>query len=408
MKIQNMKRLRLISLQTARHLIKEQTPHKLELVSLDKAGGRVCGQDIIACSDCPSTDSSLKDGFAVITGDVKHASPDNPVRLELIGTITAGQQPSCTLKPGQAIRIMTGAPVPKGADTVLASECARQEGKYVFAFADAQPGQNILTHGRDVSSGETIVKSGTVLNPACLGLLAAGGIAEVAVLKRPKVIIVATGSELVAPGEPINAGRIAASNLVTLSAELKNLGINAKQMIIRDDLKYLQQIIKPLAGQYDLVVTCGGMLDGDRDFTIQAMEKIGVEPVFQRIRMAPGKWTCLGKKDSTLFFNLPGGPPSNYVAFLLLVRPAVLQLSGITEEPLLFARLTEHLSGHKGWTQVYYGRLGIDLQQKEQVVAPVFNNSRLQKMAEADCLLTVPEEYTGLKKGTLLKIWKIR
>lgn len=400
--------LRLVSLQAARTMIGELTCCGLERVNLNRAGGRVAGEDIVAHSDCPSLDSSLKDGFAVQARDIAHANHDKHIRLKLAGTITAGQQASNLLESGQAIRIMTGAPIPQGADAVLASEFASQEADFVFARADVRQRCNILFKGKDVRVGEVIVKSKTVLGPTHLGLLAAGGISEVTVFKRPKIMIVATGSELIAPGECIAPGKVAASNLVTLVEELKIHGISAEQMIVRDNLENLQEVIEPLAGQYDLVLTCGGVLDGDKDFTMEAMDKVGVEPVFARVRIGPGKGTCFGRKGGTLFFNLPGGPPSNHVSFLLLVMPTVLRLSAMSAKPALFARLTQTISGNKGWTQVYYAHLGVDPGRHELTVTPVLHHSRLQVMAEADCLLEISEHDNELQAGTIHKIWQFR
>ncbi len=399
---------KLVSLQRAISLIGKPACCGLELVSLAEAGGRVCGQDVVASSDCPSLDSSLKDGFAVLSHAVDRAGHDNEIRLKLAGTITAGQQISNVLEAGQAIRIMTGAPIPEGADAVLASEFASQKGDFVFARAAIQQRNNILPKGKDVRAGEIIVTSGTVISPTHLGLLVAGGITEIVVCKRPKVMVVATGSELVAPGEPITPGKVAASNLVTIVEELKLLGICAEQMIVGDNLDRLQEVMEPLASRYDLVLTCGGVLDGDKDFTMQAMEKTGVEPVFSRVRIGPGTGTCFGSKNGTLFFNLPGGPPSNHVSFIILVMPAILQLSGLPENPALSARLTKTLSGHKGWTQICYARLEYDPKRHELAATPVLNYSRLKAMAEADCLLTISGQDGDLQEGTIQKVWKFR
>ncbi len=407
----NKKGLGAVSLQTARNLIEELAcccgP---ERISLGKAGGRVCGEDIAAVSDCPSLDSSLKDGFALQAQDLEHTSSAWPIRLELAGTLTAGQQSGGILESGQAIRIMTGAPIPQGADAVLASEFASQQGNFVFASAVVPQGSNILFKGKDVRAQEIIVKSGTVLSPAHLGLLAAGGIAELVVYQQPRVMVVATGSELVAPGDLITPGKVAASNLVTLIEELKILGIDAEQMIIDDDPACLQEVMKPLIGQYDLVLTCGGVLDGDKDFTMQVMERIGVKPIFHRVRVNPGRGVCFGRKDKTFFLNLPGGPPSNHVSFLLFARLIVWRLSGRANQSLYFASLTKTIiSSHGNWTQIYYGRLGIDMNRPEMTtVTPVFNRSRLMAMAEANCLILISEDQAELQTGTVIELLKFR
>lgn len=241
-----------------------------------------------------------------------------------------------------------------------------------------------------------------------MGLLAAAGVAELSVHRLPRVLVVATGSELVAPGEAIAAGQVAASNLVTLVAELQSLGITADQLIVRDNLEQLQEKIRPLLGSYDVILTCGGVLDGDKDFTLQAMEQLEVTFVFQRVRVGPGKGVCFGRKKNTLIFNLPGGPPSNHIAYLLLAKPAILRLLG-DADPLttwLPARLSEAVYGQKEWVQIVYGCLSSD--ELGITVTPVTGTSRLLEMATADCLLEIPAHCSSLQENTIQKIWKIR
>ena len=398
----------MISLSKARGCISRVQPLEAVTVSLDKALGLFCCADVAAEADCPSTSSSLKDGFAVHSADIAQASHNHPVQLALVGSVAAGGQTTARVGAGQAIRIMTGAPIPKGADAVLASEFASQKDKTVHAFADAHPGRNILGRGVDVGEGDIILPGGARLFPAHLGLLAAAGVAEVMVCRPPKVVVVATGSELVAPGERITAGKIAASNLVTLLAEVRSLGIEADWLLVRDNLHLLREKIAPLIGGYDVILTCGGVLDGDKDFTVQAMEELGVEPVFHRVRVGPGKGICLGIKEDTSIFNLPGGPPSNHVAYFLLARAGILRLCGAMDPfaDYLMARLTASLPGQQGWTQVFYGRLGRDGERR--TVTPLTRRSRLQAMAEADCLVEITEECSGADAGTIQKIWKIR
>jgi molybdopterin molybdotransferase len=398
----------MISLSQARGCINRFQPLEPVTVSSDKALGLFCASDIAAEADCPSIASSLKDGFAVHSADIVKASRSHPVQLTLVGTVTAGGQSTAHVQTGQAIRIMTGAPIPEGADAVLTSEFASQEGTIVHAFADAHPGRNILDRGSDVAVGDTILVRGTRLFPAHLGLLAAAGVAGVAVYRKPKVMIIATGSELVAPGERITAGKIAASNLVTLLAEARSLGLDADWLLIRDNLSQLQKTIAPLIGRYDVILTCGGVLDGDKDFTVRAMEELGVEPVFHRVRVGPGKGVCLGTRDNSFIFNLPGGPPSNHVAYLLLAKAGILRLCGAMDPfaDYLAARLNESLPGQQGWTQVFYGNL--DRNGEQRTVIPLTRCSRLQAMAEADCLIEIPEECSGVDAGTTQKIWKIR
>ena len=400
---------KLISLARARNLVQGLVALGVEQIAAAKGLGRLTAADIRACCSCPTLDASLKDGFAVRGQDIASASRENPVQLTLAGFVAAGDHCDITIQQGQAVRIMTGAPIPAGADAVLASEFADSKGDRVIARADACPGRNILARGSDVTAGRRIVPRGTRITPGHLGLLAAAGVAEIPVFRQPKVLVIATGSELALPGEPIAPGQVAASNLVTLAAEVEAMGIHADQLVIRDDLHLLQEKIKPLIDRYDLILTCGGVLDGDKDFTMRAMDNLDVTPVFRRVRMGPGKGVCLGKKNSTWIFNLPGGPPSNHVAFLLLAKPGIQRLAGV-EDPFggyLSPRLDRTLTGQPGWTQIFYGRLGSGGDRR--TVSPLSGGSRLQIMARADCLIELSEDQTCARAGAQIqKVWKIR
>ncbi|NOQ47324.1 MAG: molybdopterin molybdenumtransferase MoeA, partial [Desulfobulbaceae bacterium] len=207
----------LISLDQAREILRGIAPLSLENIPLSESVGRVAADDIYAVSDCPSVDSSLKDGYAVVADDICRAVPDSPVELDVLSTVTAGQDEGGHLvRPGTAVRIMTGAGVPEGADAVLTSEFANERHGKVSAFRDAHPGRNILKHGSDVRAGAKVVKAGTELAPTHLGLLAAAGVSSVVVHCLPRIVVVATGSELVPPGTVIEPGKVAASNMITL------------------------------------------------------------------------------------------------------------------------------------------------------------------------------------------------
>lgn len=400
----------LIGLEQARSMILEIPFLEQEKVALDQACGRIAARDIRATSDCPSLDASLKDGYAVFSPDLEGASKSSPVALEVSGTVTAGQgDGDVLLHPGHAVRIMTGSVLPRGATAVLAAEFAREEenGRRVIALRDAGPGRNILARGSDVRSGTVLARAGTRLSPAGVGLLAAGGVACLDVVRRPQVVIVATGSELVAPGQPIGPGQVAASNMVTLAAELEKIGIQAETVIIRDNLEQLARELHPLMERFDVVLTCGGVLDGDKDFTLEAMDRLGVEMRFRRVRVGPGKGVCMGWRRETLVFNLPGGPPSNHVAFLLLALPGILRRGGV-QDPFacrIHAAASGWLRGQEGWTQVVYGRLR---EKNGQLVAsPLLGMSRLQAMAEANCLIEIPEQKAALEAGEITTVWKI-
>ncbi len=402
-------RVSLVSLDEARSLVRSIGPLEPEDTGVDRCVGRITAEPVRAVSDCPAGDSSLKDGFAVLSADIDQATGDHPMELQVIGTLTAGnRQPGLEVVPGTCVRIMTGAVMPPGADAVLSSEFAETHGSRVRIFRDAHPGRNILPQGRDVGRGSVVVDTDVRLRPAHAGLMAAAGVSRVAVHRLPRVVVVAPGSELVAPGQPIGPGKVAASNLVTLQAALLEEGLRAEAVIIHDDLQNLRRQLEPLFDRYDVILTCGGVLDGDKDLTMQAMDLLGVEPVFHRVRVGPGKGTCFGRRGSTLVFNLPGGPPSNHVGFLLLALPGIRRLSGHSG---CFARnntaeLTTDLCGQNGWTEIFYATL---VRSGERLqVTPIRMESRLMGMAAADCLIELPEDQKQTRAGTLVRIWKIR
>jgi molybdopterin molybdotransferase len=397
----------LISLERAKGFIMEMGPIGTETVSIEEALGRIAIEEVRALCSCPSVDSSLKDGFAVVSEDLQKASLEAPVRLSVKGSVTAGDQNAAPrIGPGETVRIMTGSRIPEGASAVLASEFARQvSGQEIEALADAETGRNILRRGSDIAEGEIVVKPGQRLSPCSLGLLAAAGIGRIKVARRPRVAVAATGSELVPPGRPIGPGQVAASNMVSLAAELKRLGISATCVIFRDNLEALKARFEQLLSEHDVILTCGGVLDGDKDFTVRAMEDLGVKMEFRRVRMGPGKGICMGRLDGRVIFNLPGGPPSNHVAAQVLAIPGIRRLMGWSEPfPVrLQAVLERDMRGQRDWTKFEY----VALEQEQGLfhVKPPTGRSRLMRMAWAAGLAELPEGTGHLKQGDTVEVW---
>jgi molybdopterin molybdotransferase len=396
----------MISLEQAHQEIRKLQPLKPVVMSLDDALGRVCAEDVYALASCPSIDSSLKDGFAVIASEIDNASDASPVELAVVGALVAGDDSDSVLvKKGQAVRIMTGAPVPAGATSVVASEFTEVIGDTLIVRADAKVGRNILSKGSDVRRGELVALKGTVLRPAHLGLLASAGLGSLLCFPLVKVAITATGSELVWPGEDITPGKVAASNMVTAKAELKRLGITASTHIVRDDLGGLESEIGNVIDTVDLLITCGGVLDGDKDLTMQAMESLGMEKIFHRVRIGPGKGACLGRVGSTVVCNLPGGPPSNHVALMLLALPACRRLMGFSN-PLPILRnvqVKQDLVGQRNWTQLFYSK--IEFENDFLVATSLYDLGRLGAMGASNGLVMLPEDCKEIKSGDHTTAW---
>ena len=399
----------MISLNEAHQHIVMLDPLEPVAVPLASANGMICGTGICACVDCPTVDSSLKDGFAVLSADIAAASLENPVTLTVNGTLTAGEDAdSLCVTSGTAVRIMTGAPIPSGATAVLASEFAQVHGELLRVTADAHTGRNILFKGSDITQGQVVMRKGELLGPTHLGLLAAAGLNEVICHPLPKVAIAATGSELVWPGEPVTPGKVAASNMVTVAAELQNLGIRPSTILLRDNLDQLKERFREIVRQVDVLITCGGVLDGDKDLTMRAMEQIGMEKIFHRVRIGPGKGACMGRVGDTVVFNLPGGPPSNHVALLLLALPGVRRLMGfegpLPEKKKVF--VTAELTGQKNWTQLLYSKTQYD--NACLSARSLDHMSRFEAMAAADILVEIPEGCAAIGKEKLANAWFFR
>ncbi len=382
--------------------------HSLQpvVVSLDQALGLVCAEDVYAVANCPTVDSSLKDGFAIVSTDIADASPSNPVTLTVVGAVTAGEDTDkFRVTSGTAVRIMTGAPIPQGATSVLASEFAQVDDKFVTIRADARAGRNILRKGSDIVQDQVVLDRGNLLGPAHLGLMAAAGLNKVLCYPLPKVAVVATGSELVWPGDPVTPGKIAASNMVIAAAELQALGVKASTVLLRDNLDQLQKKFRSLVRQVDVLITCGGVLDGDKDLTMQAMEQIGMEKIFHRVRIGPGKGACMGRIGNTVVFNLPGGPPSNHVALLLLALPGVHRLMGFKNflPPKRKVFVAEELTGQEDWTQLVYSSANYDNGRLSAV--PLRSTGRLEAMTKANALIEISEGCKIIKEGALAEAW---
>ena len=298
----------MISLTQAHSCISMLEPLLPVEVPLDKALGLVCAEDVYAVHNCPTVDSSLKDGFAVVSSDIADASPSNPVTLAVTGSLTAGDdKEGLHVTTGTAVRIMTGTAVPQGATSVLASEFAQVADGVVTITADSRLGLNILRKGSDIVQHQRVLAKGDVLGTAHLGLLAAAGLKDVLYSPLPRIAIAATGSELVWPGDPLPEGKVAASNMVMAAAELQALGITASTVLLHDNLDNLHDHFPHIVPQVDMLITCGGVLGGDKDITLRAMEQIGMVKIFHRVRIGPGKGACLGRVGKTIVFNLPRG-----------------------------------------------------------------------------------------------------
>lgn len=349
---------KLISIEEARaRVLAEAVPLPPETVALSDALGSVLAEDIIATHDVPPFDNSGMDGYAVRAADIVEASPASPARLPIVDTIAAGHVAQAQLGPGQAVRIMTGAPVPEGADTVVQSELTSEEDGYVLINEPRKPGKHIRRAGEDVATGDRVLGAGAPLGPAEIGVLASLGHPFVSVHKRPRVAIISTGSELVEVDQPLGPGQIRNSNGYSISALCRQMGVEAVQFgIVPDDYEATRRAIA--AGlEYDVLLTSGGVSVGKFDFVKDVQDELGVERRLWGVAMKPGKPLAFGVRGRTLVYGLPGNPVSAMVSFELFVKPALLRLMGHrrTTKPLYTAIIEEDISNPDG--RVYVVRV---------------------------------------------------
>jgi molybdopterin molybdotransferase len=380
-------------------------PLGMEHVELGKSSDRLAAADLFARVDAPSIDSSLKDGYAVVSREVADATPEKPVRLELAGLMEAGGTRDIEVKPGTTVRVLTGAKIPAGADAVVSEEFTKPEGDEIVVMTFSEPGRNILRRGSDVDSGSCILKKGNRISPGIVGLIAAAGHSTVPVFRNPTVAIIGTGDEIVLPGEPLSEGGLYASNIITINAWCKRYGMKTVMTVVHDDFDTLTNTLRTQAANADAVITSGGAWTGDRDLVAKVLEGLGWQQYFHRIRIGPGKAVGFGTLEGKPVFILPGGPSSNLMGFLQVALPGLLALAGHPDPklPTVNARLATDLEGReRDWTHFFFGTL------REEEGFPVFHrlksSSRLRDIAEAEAIACIPEGKGRLINGMVVPV----
>jgi molybdopterin molybdotransferase len=346
---------KLISIEDARsRVLAEASPLPAETIPLPEAVGSVLAGEIVASHSVPPFDNSGMDGYAVRAVDLVDAAAESPARLLIAEIIPAGHVATRSLASGEAATIMTGAPIPQGADAVAQSEITSEEDGYVLVYETVKRGKNIRRAGEDVMAGDRVLGAGALLGPAEIGVLASLGHPQVLVHRRPRVAIISTGSELVEVDQPLGPGQIRNSNSYSLRALCRQLGVEATPFgIVPDDYDATRRAIQ--AGlEYDVVLTSGGVSVGRFDFVKDVQDELGVERRLWGVAMKPGKPLAFGVRGGTLVFGLPGNPVSAMVSFELFVRPALLRLMGYrkTTRPLYKAIIEEDVANADGRTYV--------------------------------------------------------
>jgi molybdopterin molybdotransferase len=361
--------------------------------------GLVCAEDVVATIALPGFDNSAMDGYAVRQADVAAAGAGHAVTLPVVGEIGAGQATVRRIEPGTAAKIMTGAPIPEGADAVVPYEWTDRGAAEVRIDEAPEPGQHVRPAGGDVAVGDLLLDEGTVLGPRQIALLASVGRATVMARPRPKVVVLSTGSELRDPGQELGPDSIYDGNSYMLAAAVLAAGAVPERVgIVRDDPDVFLETLGARLEGADLVVTSGGVSQGDYDVVKEALRREGVW--FGPVAMQPGKPQGFGLigPNKTPIVTVPGNSVSAYISFTVFVLPAIRTLMGRTpvSRPLVEARLTRDVRSPEGRRQFLRARVGSDAQGR--YVEPVGGAAShlVGSLAAADCLVVVPEQTTSL------------
>ncbi|HPG79870.1 MAG TPA: molybdopterin molybdotransferase MoeA [Piscinibacter sp.] len=375
----------------------------VEMLAIRSALGRVLARDIVSAIDVPAHDNSAMDGYALRGADLS-ASGDTV--LQVAGTGFAGAQFDGSVGAGQCLRIMTGAVMPAGLDTVVPQEFTKTDGTRVTVPAGVvRTGDNRRLAGEDLAKGEAALKAGRVLRPADLGLLASLGQAEVPVLRRLRVAFFSTGDELRSIGEPLDAGCVYDSNRYTLWGMLQRLGVDLIDMgVVRDDPAALEAAFRHAAENADAVITSGGVSVGEADHTKQVMKTLG-DVLFWRIAMRPGRPMAIGRITSrghdAILFGLPGNPVAVMVTFYAFVRDALLAMSGASAQPLpmLSAASTQPIRKKAGRTEYQRGIVSRGASGWQVEITGSQGSGILRSMSEANGLVVLHHEQGNVAAG---------
>jgi len=387
--------------QALAQILGQITPLEAVILSLTDSLGSVLAEDLVTSQAIPPFDNSSMDGFAVRTADL----PAVPTVLPVQGSIPAGARSVPTLAPGYALRIMTGAPIPPGADAVVPVEETEARPDGVAFLESVKLGQHIRATGEELVAGSVVVTAGSLIRPAEIGMAASIGSAAVRAYPRPRVAILSTGDELVEPGQPLQSGQIYNSNAYAIAAQVTQAGgVVTHRLHARDSEEALREAFDACAGA-DVLVTSGGVSVGDYDFVKSVFAERGTVD-FWRIAIRPGKPVAFGRWGQTVFFGLPGNPASSLVTFELFVRPALRKLRGLTEfsRPVVRARLTEgtaHTPGRQS-----FQRAVVTQEDGLYRVRPTLRqgSGMVHSLVEANALLVIPADVSALAAGETLSV----
>ncbi|MDT7986366.1 gephyrin-like molybdotransferase Glp [Clostridium perfringens] len=402
-----------IALEEALEILNKNTKAlKSEVVSIKDSLKRVLYGDVKSKINNPPFNKSVFDGYAFKSEDSKGTSKENPIDLKIVDEIFAGMWPEIEIKSGEAIRIMTGAPIPAGADCVLKQEETERQGDLVKIFKEMKSNENISFMGEDIRIGETLIKKGKRLDYADLGIMASSGISEVLVYKKPKVSIISTGDEVCDINSTLKPGKIYDSNLYSLSARIEELGYNVLSMEhVGDNILKIGEAIEKAFEKSDIVFTTGGASVGEKDLMQKVSESIGFERVFWKIKIKPGSAVVCSKRQEKILISLSGNPNAALTTFELLGKSVLKKLEG-EEENINIKRekgvLMDSFNKKSPQRRFLRGNVIYDEKGAKVYITQIKSgNGILSSLLNANCLIEIEKGNEGLNRGEVVNIIKL-
>tara|TARA_Y100000739_G_C20607504_1_gene466517 strand:+ start:131 stop:1354 length:1224 start_codon:yes stop_codon:yes gene_type:complete len=388
-----------ISLDEAKELTKTvKIPIEEEKIVIKNAHNRILSQDVFSKVNDPPFDNSSMDGYAVIYSDTIKATIDNPIKLKVIDTIPAGEMSENEIHSGHASKIMTGAPIPKGADSIIMIEKTQKDGDYVKIFHPSFPNY-IRIKGENISKNKLILEKGTILTSRHIGLLATSGNSQISVFKKLKITIISTGDELISPEEELLPGKIYESNSYVLEGLVKDTNHTPLRVdVVQDSLESLREKLNKASSESDIIITSGGVSMGDFDIVRKIMELEG-EILFWRIKIKPGSPPLFGKWKDKPIFGLPGNPASAFVVFKILIEPWLksITFSNKKENKIIKAKLLENIKSKDGFQ--IFNRVFVENNGHEMVASTKSHqgSGNINSITSSNGLTLLPPGVDGIK-----------
>lgn len=368
---------------------------RIEEIPLEEANQRVIAQEITSYLNSPPFNRSAMDGYAIVAEDSFGHSENNPFQLKLVGNILAGQKSGHKLKPGEAIKIATGAPIPSGASAVVMEEYTHEESDTITVETSVVPGENISPAGEDFKQGDQVLKDGQLLGPAELAIIASAGYDRVKVCKKPKIAVIITGSELVMPKRDIEGPEVINSNHFTIKSMVESCLSTPDMFHSIDNAQQVEQLFKKLLNEYDALITTGGTAISKGDVVVDVAQKLGEVPI-HGVSLRPGKPFGFAQIQGKPVFMLSGFPVAAMVQFDVFVREALLKMQGLTRDLLVI---------HKKAARKIPSTLGRTDYIRAKIEGPLVRPLKIKgsgiikSMVDSDSYIIIPENLEGIEEG---------